>query len=396
MMHTNRLNNFQWVWMMVAWLASAFALASCHSHERGSSPAGEGTWWTPLENHYARGFSYGYFSEFKILEVHNPWQGGRHREFTYILVPRNRPVHDSLKAYGRVIRVPVERVICTSTTHIAFLDALDQLSTVVGISGAHLITNETIRERLLDGFIADIGYDRNLNFETLIAGKPQMVMTYGIENEIAGFINRMDQLDIPVVINGEYLEEAPLGKLEWIKFVAAFYNMEETANAWFDSIRHQYEDLVLRTRDVEQRPVVMTGLPWKDIWYISGANSTIANFIEDAGGQYIWDQLESDRAVPMDVEMVFDKAASAAGIWINTGTASSIKDILQMDERFGHFMPIRSGMVFNNNARTSRNGGNDYWESGIIFPDRILKDLISIFHPHLLEGHELYYYTKLE
>jgi iron complex transport system substrate-binding protein len=41
-------------------------------------------------------------------------------------------------------------------------------------------------------------------------------------------------------------------------------------------------------------------------------------------------------------------------------------------------------------------GGNEYFETGPAHPDRILADMISIFHPELLPDHELYYYQKLD
>jgi len=46
--------------------------------------------------------------------------------------------------------------------------------------------------------------------------------------------------------------------------------------------------------------------------------------------------------------------------------------------------------------RMSPNGGNDFWESGVVHPDLILKDLISIFHPEIAGQQTLYYYRKLE
>ena len=40
-------------------------------------------------------------------------------------------------------------------------------------------------------------------------------------------------------------------------------------------------------------------------------------------------------------------------------------------------------------------GKVDFYEDSPFHPDRLLKDLIKIFHPTLLEGYELKYFTKL-
>ncbi|NJK94130.1 MAG: hypothetical protein HC905_03615 [Bacteroidales bacterium] len=56
---------------------------------------------------------------------------------------------------------------------------------------------------------------------------------------------------------------------------------------------------------------------------------------------------------------------------------------------------FRENKVFNFTARMSPGGGNDFWESGVVHPDWVLKDLIAIFHPHLLPNHTFVYYQKL-
>lgn len=97
----------------------------------------------------------------------------------------------------------------------------------------------------------------------------------------------------------------------------------------------------------------------------------------------------------MDLESVYIKAVNA-DMWINPGAAVSISDILQMDERFGDLSVVESGSIFNNNARNSPAGGNDYWESGTVRPDLILADLIGVFHPDLLRDHRFVYYRQLK
>ena len=55
------------------------------------------------------------------------------------------------------------------------------------------------------------------------------------------------------------------------------------------------------------------------------------------------------------------------------------------------------GLVYNNNARRTEQGGSDFWESGVIRPDLILQDLATIFHPDASgHDHTLYYYKQLK
>ena len=139
----------------------------------------------------------------------------------------------------------------------------------------------------------------------------------------------------------------------------------------------------------------MLGLPWKDTWYMAGGRSFMAKLIEDAGGSYLWKENTSSEYIPLDLETVFLKAFKAER-WLNTGTAGSLQEIAGRDERFENLPVFREKEVYNNDARISENGGNDYWESGVVHPDVILADMAEIFHPGLFPGHQFRYYRKLE
>ena len=347
-----------------------------------------------VEIHTASGFSITRFNDYSVIEVYKPWQGAEELSFRYILAENDRQPPDSLLSSSTLIRVPVNRVVCTSTTHIAFLESLGKADAIVGVSGSDLISNEKIQKKINSGKVHDIGYGRELNYETLILLKPDLVMLYGVESEMTGFIQKLAELDIPVVMNGEYLEEEPLGKYEWIKFTASFFGLDEKAGRMYDSVVNVYEILREKAINISIKPTVMTGLPWKDVWYVSPENTSIANFIQDAGARYLWSGLKSVKAVPMDLEAVYEKSGDV-DYWINPGAAESLNDILNVDSRFEHFLPVKNSKIYNNNAKMNLTGGNDYWESGVIHPDIVLKDLIRIFHPDLLPDYELVYYKKI-
>jgi iron complex transport system substrate-binding protein len=205
----------------------------------------------------------------------------------------------------------------------------------------------------------------------------------------------MNEMGIKTVIIAEYLENHPLGKLEWVKLVAAFYNMDEFASDYFNSIEKQYNELLAITKKVESKPTVLFGLPWKEVWYVPGGNSYLAKLVEDAGGDYIWKKDESRESLTFNFETIFLKANNSQ-IWLNTGAVNNIEEILEMDERFKKFNPISNAKIYNNNAITNEYGGIDYWESGIVNPHIILKDMIAIFHPELLKEYQLVYYKKIE
>jgi len=377
--------------LFIAFLLIMASSPACHDpggQHAGNSRMDEG------KPQYARGFWIEKVPGYKIMHVINPWQGSRRVHFQYILTEDISRIPDSLNQLP-VIQIPVKRVICMSTTHVAMIDALGESDAIVGISGSDYISNPVLSSRLEAGEVKDVGADQTLNYELILSLHPDLIIAYGITAEVNGMVDRLEGLGIPVILNGDYLEVQPLGKTEWIRFLASFFERDIEADSTFRSVASAYEQYKKLIRDNDQKPSVMTGLPWKDNWYIPGGKSFAAAYIRDAGGNYLWEDLDSREAVPIDLEAIFARAASA-DLWINCGAARSLAEITETDKRLSRFEPVGTGRVFNNNARISPAGGNDFWESGVMAPHLILADLISIFHPEVLPDHELVYYTMLK
>jgi iron complex transport system substrate-binding protein len=224
--------------------------------------------------------------------------------------------------------------------------------------------------------------------------KPDVVFAYGIGAEISAQINKLHDLGIPVVLVGEYLEQSPLAKAAWIKFFGAFYRKEALADSVYDKIKTNYEAIRSRVAKVQDKPSVLTGLPFKDTWWMAGGRSNLAVLIEDAGGKFLWRENPSKEAFPVSLEEVFLRAAKA-DFWINCSTVNSMDELKSFDQRFSGLPAVKKSQVFNNNLRSTTGGGNDYWESGVIHPDLILSDLVKIFHPELSVDKEFYYYKKV-
>ncbi len=373
-------------------LALAQVFSGCTRSPEGS---GEPMDTEPAEgNHAALGFEIIHQEQYSVLRVRNPWQGARDVIFEYYLVPSGDPLPAGLDR-ERVIRTPVSRVVCFSTTQLAMIDFLGEGNEIVGSSGVHFICSPGLQERVKAGQIREIGYDQGLSYETLLDLQPDLVLAYGVSGAVNQEVARMEEFGLPVVLTAEYLEPHPLGKAEWIRFMGMFFNREQEADSLYREISRNYRRLASSTDSLSGRPSVMLGLPWKDSWYVSAAGSFAATLIRDAGGRYIWDDVPGHESIPMDLEKVYFRCRDAA-YWLNPGAATRIGQIREVDPRLGDLNPVREGKVYNNNARLSRGGGNDYWESGTVRPDRILADLIRILHPGLLPGDSLYYYRKLD
>ncbi len=368
-----------------------FFVCGCQS---GEIPAGDKQTVNSGFTKYATRFDISVEKGYTMLQVFNPWQNSRSKTYRYLLADQQENIPDSL-SFLPFIRTPVRRVITMSTTHVAMITGLGEGASIKGASGTPFIFNREIRERCDSGLVADVGYGQGLNYELVVALEPDVVFLYGVEGNVTTLAGKLSELGIKVVYCAEYLEKDPLGKAEWIRFFASFYGREQEAEYFFQRVDSNYTALKSITAKEVIKPEVMIGLPWKDTWYVAGGQSFASRLISDAGGQYLWSDNPSDEAVPLDLESVFSKAINA-DIWINPGVAQSLGELLAFDERFAELPVLKQGNIFNNNARMSPGGGNDYWESATLRPDLILDDLISVFHPQLMRDHSMFYYRKLK
>jgi iron complex transport system substrate-binding protein len=291
--------------------------------------------------------------------------------------------------------VPVEKVVCLSTTFVGFIDFLHQEETIVGISGEKYVTSPSLSERISNGRIPDVGYDENLSYEKLIQLRPDVVFVYGITGSVSSIVARLDEVGIKPVVVAEYLEETPLAKMEWIKYFGAFFGQMNEAGLKFDSVASNYNKLAQKAAMEKNKPKIMLGLPWSGTWYISGGKSYMASLLRDAGGLYLWHDLPYNDSRPVSLEKVFEKSFEA-DFWLNPGEAGSKADILLVDSRFSQLRAFHDNSIYNNNNQVNSRGGNAYFEKGVVEPDIILSDIISVIHPHLLPSYPMKYYKKLD
>lgn len=387
-------------------------LSGCGTRQSGKDSATQGNNRATKSTQYAGKFSIRNLRDLALLDVYAPWQNAADTRFRYLLGRDRLLVPDSLDNLP-FIKTPVEKSVIMSTTFIGFLDTLDVAHTIRGVSGGTYIFDKEVMQRYRSGNIREVGHDQQLNYELLLELDPDVVFLFGVQAGILQTVNKLQEVGIPVVICADYLEPHPLGRTEWIKFFAAFFEKEVLAENIFRDVEHRYDSIassvaaragerkVLDPTQQEARgntgkgPEVMLGLPWKDTWYVAGGRSFAAKLISDAGGAYLFSDHDHAEAKPYDIETVFSRAMQA-DIWLNPGIASSLEQVLEHDRRFRKLDVFRKNAIYNNNKRTGSGGGNDYWESGVIRPDLVLEDLAKIFHARTSDDNDLYYYQKLK
>jgi iron complex transport system substrate-binding protein len=358
---------------------------ACGTKQKHNKLSGEYEVYKPR---YAQGFSLYRSGDTTVLKVTDPWQFASDVEFNYLLTPNASP--DALNE----IKVPVTKVVCMSTTHVAFISALDRTSAISGVSGLRHVSDSAVIAMGKKNKIVDVGYDSNLSYELVFSLMPDVVFAYGVKGEFSAIEKKLNELGIKVVYFGEYMEDTPLGKAEWIVAMSAFFDEQQYAAKIFERIETNYINTVKLLSDSDYKPKVMFNVPYKDTWYMPGTKSYMVKFVNDAGADYIYPANEGRNSLPMSIEKAYS-IAHDADFWLIGNTSKSLTDLKNTDPRMSEIPAFKNKKVFNSNLRAN-DYGDDFWESGIVKPDIILKDLIKIFHPALLPEHNLYYYRHLE
>lgn len=360
-------------------------LAACNGKKTASISDFSNQLYTP---EYASGFSIkgadGY--ESSIITVTNPWQGADSITTQLFIARGGESAPEGFT--GQVLEGDASRIVAMSSTHIAMLDAVGEAGRVVGVSGIDYISNPVISANR--DSIGDVGYEGNINYELLISLDPDLVLLYGV-NGASSMEGKLNELGIPFMYVGDYLEESPLGKAEWMVALSEVVGKRTEGEQVFGGIPVRYNDLKKRVADTMlDAPAVMLNTPYGDSWFMPSTESYVARLVKDAGGDYIYKKNTGNASLPIDLEEAY-KLTSEADMWLNVGMANSLDELRTSCPKFSDTRCFRNGSVWNNNLKTNVAGGNDYYESAVVNPDILLRDLVKIFHPELVEEDFVYY-----
>ncbi len=337
---------------------------------------------------HAEGFSIRYFQNYKEVVVFNPFSHNAVYQRYYLV----RDTGVCVPPDGLKIKIPVRSLAATSVTHFEFLNLLHVIDAVTGVCSSKIIYSPQINERLNKGLIADLGDAFNINLEKTVQLHPDLVMVSGY-NQNDPFAQRLLQAGIFPVYNNEWMEKSLLGRAEWIKFVAAFFDREKIADSLYLEIEKEYQNTANRVKGIKFRPQIMSGSNFRGTWYMPGGRNFMAQLFSDAGGNYFYANDTTVGSLPLSFEKVL-KNFSESEVWLNCNYAS-LSELLQADPRHALFRPVKLQQVYNFNKRMLPSGANDFWESAVAHPDLLLKDVIFILHPELLPGYETFYAQKL-
>lgn len=349
---------------------------------------------TSTENkiQYAKGFDILTSKNGKKLIIKSPYQNAKSND-EYLIIPKNN--EDKNTKNQDVIRVPIQKMVLTSTTHIPMVELLGHEKSIVGFPHVRYVSSEKTRKLIDSNKIIEIGKKGALNTEILLNLQPELIVGYSVSSANKS-LTSIQRSGISVIYNGDWLEETPLGRAEWIRFFGLLFDAENKADSIFKDIESNYIVAKQIAQNALKKHTVLSGaIMSKDIWNLPAGESFVAQFLADANLDYLWKNSEGKGSLSLSFESVFDKAKNA-DFWIAPGYFSSKKQLLNSNKLYAEFTAFKKDQIYTPTTKKGKTGGVIYYELAPTRPDLVLKDLIKITNPSLLPNYELHFFEKMK
>ena len=339
---------------------------------------------------YAKGFDIVDENGVKKLIIKSAYQNSD-EIFEYIIQNKS----DQKEEIENTLFTPIQKIVVTSTTHIPMVELLNEETAIVGFPYSKYVSSAKTRVLIDEGKIQEIGKENSLNTEILLDLQPELVVGYSVSSADKS-LTTIQKAGINVIYNGDWLEETPLGRAEWIKFFGVLFDKEKQADSIFKVIEANYLEAKQIALKSAKKPTILSGaIMSKDIWNLPAGESFVAQFLIDANLDYLWKNTEGKGSLSLSFESVFDKGQNA-DYWITPGYFSSKEQLLNSNEIYNKFNAFQNDNIYTPILKKGKTGGAIYYELAGTRPDLVLKDLIKITNPDLLPKYEFTFFEKMK
>lgn len=289
--------------------------------------------------------------------------------------------------------LPYKKIVLLNASLVGYFTALGLEEKIIGISSPEYLFSDKIHQLIKEEKILNIGNEQKYDVEKIIAMKPDAIFT----NYIPSFDNTYDLLKkngIEIIFLDEYLERNPMEKSKYLLVFGKLMGVEKTSITVFNEIQNNYDSLKVLAKNASALPVVLANEMYGNQWFLPGGKTNFARFVADANAKYINAENQDSKAVPMSFEEVFSKSHKAE-YWVNIGNHQSKKELQQINPNYAEMNIFNNGKLYTITGK-EKGKSNDYFESGVVRADIVLKDYIKIFHPELLPDYSLTYMKELK
>lgn len=342
---------------------------------------------------YARNFWVESLNGFRILNVRDAFSE-KTAPLQWVLLDssgKNQEIPENLGSIPR-IRVPLERSAILSTTYLGYMKRLGVFEKVFAVNERRHISDSAFFSRIERGEVVEIGSGPSLSVEKLHRSKAKEVFAFATGNSINDDISHLKKWSGSIILTAEWKEKTPLAKAEWLYFFGILYGKEALADRLFKESERAYLKLKneMEKNHIKEKKSVIAGVPLYGVWHAPEKESYTASLIRDAGGKYLFEQ--STGALTFEQALI---AGAEADIWVHAGVWKTREEGEKQEPRVIYFKPWRQEAVFQYDLKKGPEGGLDFFESAVVFPERVLQDMIKVLYPELFPEISFEWYRNL-
>ena len=355
-------------------------LTACRGgHSRGADIAGD-----TLALRYAEFLTIIEHEAYTEVQVHSPWNKGRLLQ-TVKVAPTRLGLGDTFEGLTST------KALFFTATHSSLIEELGGIDAIAGICETEYVANPRLRQAIAEGHIADMGSAMTPDRERIASVAPDAILLSPYEN--ASTYGNLEALGIPIIQCADYMETSALGRAEWMRFYGRLFGKGDVADSLFAVIEAEYHALQALTDTITARPTVLFDTRNGSAWYVPGGRSTMAQLVNDAGGQYVFADNTKSGSVPLAFESVLHRGEQA-DVWLvrynNSRMRMNLSDLGKVYQPYTLFKAYKQGGVYGCNTAELT-----FYEETPFHPERLLRDYILMLHPDLLPGEALRYFHKM-
>ncbi|MGO1049698.1 ABC transporter substrate-binding protein [Crossiella sp. CA198] len=295
-------------------------------------------------------------------------------------------------AGATAIRVPVRKAIDNPAT---LLGAFEVLAPEVLAGYGEFPNTDTapihlprVSKRIVDKTAIGVGHGDKLDTERVLNLGPEVM--FAASGDKARF-DKLGQGGVGVVFYDPF-NEPPLGSAEAVKFLSLFTNSEAKANAHYTGVHTRYRELSAKATAAQGKPSVLVGINGHGRDFLAPQHDYLEpTLVRDAGGRTVFD-LPGKALQRLPMETMIEQGASAE-FWFRpdfVGKGMTVKKILEAEPRLSRITALTSGKGID------RADPRVYAAAGLVNPDKLLADLVSVLHPEIQPGHQLAFLRRIE
>ncbi|MBR3512861.1 MAG: ABC transporter substrate-binding protein [Bacteroidaceae bacterium] len=328
------------------------------------------------------------------VRLRNPWDTAAVLH-TYLLVPADADLPNALPE-GTLVRTPLRRAGVATAVACGLIAELGCADAIAGVCEQEYIHQPDVQQGLRSGRVADFGNGMNPDIERIMATAPDALLLTPFEH--SGGYGRAERLGIPIIECAEYMETSALGRAEWMRFYALLFGAEARGDSIFAAVERHY--LALRdsvaahcsAATAAALPSLLTETMYGGQWFVPCAQSTMGRMLADAGAANPFAYIAGSGSKGLAFEEVLERAGQA-DVWLvkyNQSAPVGYTSLARDYRPYTQFRAWRERHIWACNLDATH-----FYEETPFHPDRLLRDLVIILHPELMQDRRTRYYLPL-